>query len=324
MHRPEITLSGLDSTALTRPRRTREVGFLPSRQRDFRPSRLGGCRKLRSPLPPRLRRTPPASPEPAWRQRAIERSTQSARFRAAKRVQRFLTRPARSSPRRSRPSSPSKRSSTGPSSRCAASTSTSTASTSCSSPCSRRRWTVRRTGCARSTAEGDPLDRLQAAVLLLYELCSPGPRSRCSRCSRSSPSASWSTTRTRSRPPTPPVVEYIASIVEDAGGRRPAPPGPAPPVGRRIVLQAATVTAGAQRSAGRQPITGEEVWEFCLHAIVPDERRVAAEGLRPRPAEAGRPTRAAASENWFSLTRNDLSSVGNVRYRRPCMIGRPT
>src|SRR4051794_16488062 len=31
-----------------------------------------------------------AGPEPAWRQRAIDRSTQSARQRAAKRVQRFL------------------------------------------------------------------------------------------------------------------------------------------------------------------------------------------------------------------------------------------
>jgi hypothetical protein len=66
-----------------------------------------------------------------------------------------------------------------------------------------------------------------------------------------------------------PQVEYFASIVEqaaEAGLLRPGRP-------RRIaaiVLQTATVTAG-RSSGGRQPITGEEVWQFCLHAIVPDD-----------------------------------------------------
>jgi hypothetical protein len=66
-----------------------------------------------------------------------------------------------------------------------------------------------------------------------------------------------------------PLFEYMVGITEaaaDAGLLRAGKP-------RRlaaIVLQAATTTAG--RSGGvRQPITGEEMWEFCLHAIAPDE-----------------------------------------------------
>ena len=37
-----------------------------------------------------------------------------------------------------------------------------------------------------------------------------------------------------------------------------------------IVLQSATTTAG-RSAGGRQPITAAEMWEFCLHAIAPDD-----------------------------------------------------
>ena len=66
-----------------------------------------------------------------------------------------------------------------------------------------------------------------------------------------------------------PLVEFFQSIVEDAaavGLLRPGRP-------RRIVsiiLQTATMTA-VRSAGGRQPITGEEVWDFVEHAIVPDE-----------------------------------------------------
>ena len=40
------------------------------------------------------------------------------------------------------------------------------------------------------------------------------------------------------------------------------------------MLQTATVMAG-RNGGSRQPITGDEMWEFCVHAIVPDN--VAAE-----------------------------------------------
>ena len=72
--------------------------------------------------------------------------------------------------------------------------------------------------------------------------------------------------------PSLPLVDYVAEIVEQIGqagllreGRR------TPRRMAAIVVQAATVTAG--RSSGvRQPITGEEIWQFCLHAIVPDHK----------------------------------------------------
>lgn len=118
-----------------------------------------------------------------------------------------------------------------------------------------------------ATAEGDPLDRLRAAVLLLYELCAPG---------RVSVQPLFSEFAQRLLIDHPdevasayaPQVEYIASIVEeaaDAGLLRPGRP-------RRLaamVLQTATVTAG-RSAGGRQPITGDEIWRFCLHAIAPD------------------------------------------------------
>ena len=37
-----------------------------------------------------------------------------------------------------------------------------------------------------------------------------------------------------------------------------------------IVLQTATTTAG-RSGGGRQPITADEFWMFCLHAIAPDD-----------------------------------------------------
>ena len=119
-----------------------------------------------------------------------------------------------------------------------------------------------------ATAEGDPLDRLEQAVLLLYELCSPG---------RMSVQPLFSDFALRLAVDHPeelalayaPQVDYLASIVEDAAALGLLRPGRA----RRfaaIVLQTATVTAG-RAPGGRHPITGTEVWEFCLHAIAPDE-----------------------------------------------------
>ncbi len=65
-----------------------------------------------------------------------------------------------------------------------------------------------------------------------------------------------------------PVIEYIASIVQDAAAADLLRPG-RPHRLASIVLQTATITAG--RTSGGQPISGDEVWEFCLHAIVPDD-----------------------------------------------------
>lgn len=209
-----------------------------------------------------------ASAEPVWRQRAIDRSTQPARLRAAKRVQRFLN-----------------------SAREIIAEKDSTEFT-VQEVVDRSKQSLRSfyqyfdgkhelllslfeeemdLAVARLrevSADGEPLDRVKAAVQLLYELCSPGRASVqplffefAQRLLVDHPeevAASYA-----------PVIEYMTSLIEECAAAnllRPARP-------RRlaaIVLQTATTTAG--RSGGaRQPITADEFWAFCLHAIAPDD-----------------------------------------------------
>ena len=119
----------------------------------------------------------------------------------------------------------------------------------------------------RVTIEGDPLDRLEQTVLVLYELCSPSERSEqplflefAQRLLVTHPSEVASAYA--------PLLEYIVSMVEEAGDAGLLRPG-RPRRLAAIVLQAATTTAG-RSAGGRQPITASEMWEFCLHAIAPD------------------------------------------------------
>jgi len=116
------------------------------------------------------------------------------------------------------------------------------------------------------SATGDPLERLRDAVLLLYELSSPR------RVSEQPLFADFAQRLVADHPDDvtkayAPVVEYIASIVEAAADEGLLRPG-RPHRMATIVLQTATVMAG--RGVGSQPITGDEVWTFCVHAIVPD------------------------------------------------------
>ncbi len=120
-----------------------------------------------------------------------------------------------------------------------------------------------------ATAEGNPLDRLEQVVLMVYDLCAPG------RVSEQPLFAEFAQRLLVDHPEEvvaaySPLYEYVAEIVEqvgEAGLLREGRP-------RRlaaVVLQAATVTAGRSTGVDR-PITGEEVWRFCLHAIVPDHK----------------------------------------------------
>ncbi len=117
------------------------------------------------------------------------------------------------------------------------------------------------------TAAGEPLDRLRDTVLMLYDLCAPG------RLSVQPLFADFAQRLIVDQPDDvsaayAPVIEYIASIVHDAAAADLLRPG-RPHRLATIVLQTATITAG--RTSGGQPISGDEVWEFCLHAIVPDD-----------------------------------------------------
>ncbi len=128
-----------------------------------------------------------------------------------------------------------------------------------------------------ASSEGEPLDRLERVTRDLYELCAP---------SRVSTQPLFSEFALRLLVDHPeevaasfaPLINYIGEVIgaaADAGLLRPGSP-------RRmaaIVVQTAAITAGRDAGA-RKPITGDEVWEFCLHAIVPDS--VADEHLRSR------------------------------------------
>lgn len=120
-----------------------------------------------------------------------------------------------------------------------------------------------------ATAEGGPLDRLEQVVLMVYDLCAPG------RVSQQPLFAEFAQRLLVDHPEEvvaaySSLYEYVAEIVEqvgEAGLLREGRP-------RRlaaVVLQAATVTAGRSTGVDR-PITGEEVWRFCLHAIIPDHK----------------------------------------------------
>ena len=205
----------------------------------------------------------------AWRDRAIERSTRSARDRAAKRVQQFLN-----------------------ATREVIATKASTEFT-VQEVVDQSKQSVRSfyqyfdskhelllvlfeeemgiavTRIREATAAGDPLDRLEQVVLMVYELCAPG------RVSDQPLFAEFAQRLLVDHPEEvvaaySPLYEYVAEMVEQVGKAGLLREG-RPRRLAAIVLQAATVTAG--RSTGvRQPITGEEVWKFCLHAIVPDHK----------------------------------------------------
>lgn len=205
----------------------------------------------------------------AWRDRAIERSTKTARERAAKRVQQFLdaTREVIAAK---------------------ASTEFTVQEVVDQSKQSVRSFYqyfdskhelllvlfeeemgIALARIREATADGDPLDRLERVVLMLYDLCAPG------RVSEQPLFAEFAQRLLVDHPEEvvaayAPASEYVAEIVEEIGEAGLLREG-RPRRLAAIVLQTATVTAG--RSTGvRQPITGEEVWQFCLHAIVPDHK----------------------------------------------------
>jgi AcrR family transcriptional regulator len=214
--------------------------------------------------------------EPAWRQRAIDRSTQAVRQRAAKRVQRFLN--------------------------SAREIITEKASTEITvqEVVDRSGQSLRSfyqyfdgkhelllalfeeemfiaAGRLRDmSADGDPLQRLRAAVIVLYDLCSPNIQS-------AQPLLSEFASRLMVDHPEEvsaayaPAFEYMASIVEEAAREGLLRTGH-PRRMANLVTRAATTIAGRTANTGAQPITGEEVWSFCLRAIVPDDI-AAAHGL---------------------------------------------
>lgn len=211
--------------------------------------------------------------QPAWRERAIERSTQSARQRAAKRVQRFLNAAREIIAEKG------------------------SIEFTVQEVVDRSKQSLRSfyqyfdgkhelllglfeeemelaaRRFREATANGDPLERLRAAITMMVEAGRPGSDD-------VQPLFFEFAQRLMIDHPDEvaqayaPVFDYLVAIVEaaaDEGLLRPGRP-------RRlaaIVLQTATSIA-ARSGAGASStqvhrIKPEEVGEFCLHAIVPDE-----------------------------------------------------
>ena len=221
--------------------------------------------------------------EPSWRQRAIDRSTQSARLRAAKRVQRFLN--------TAREIIADKQS----------------IEFTVQEVVDRSKQSLRsfyqyfdgkhglllalfeeETDLAvkrfrESVVAGDPLDRMREAILLLYELASPG------RISVQPLFADFAQRLVVDHPDDvaaafTPLLAFFRSIVDDAAAAGLLRPG-RPSRVVSIVLQTATMTAGRD-AGGHLPISGDEVWDFILHAIVPDEVLAARAKATKAPARS--------------------------------------
>lgn len=130
-----------------------------------------------------------------------------------------------------------------------------------------------------ATVDGDPLDRLERAVTFIYDLCTPDRASEqplfyefAQRLLVNHPD---DVTRAYA-----PLFEHIVAMTDDAAGAGLLREG-SPRRMAAIVLQAATTTAG-RTGATRQPITSEEMWSFCLHAIAPDDVAKAHQGSSRR------------------------------------------
>jgi hypothetical protein len=149
--------------------------------------------------------------------------------------------------------------------------------------------------------DGDPLERLRAAVLILYEQTSVHRGAlqplffefaqRLMATHAEEVARAWA-----------PLYEHVTSIVADAAEAGVLRPG-RPRRFAMMVMQTATATAerslaGVATSA--PPLPGEEVWEFCLHAIASldvlaarAERREAAASLVAARADD------EGGERWF-------------------------
>jgi AcrR family transcriptional regulator len=211
--------------------------------------------------------SPGGAGDAAWRERAIERSTRGARQRAAKRVQQFLD-AARE-----------------------IITEKSSIEFTVQEVVDRSKQSLRsfyqyfdgKHGLLLAlfeeevaevvvrlrdvTEDGDPLERLEQAVLVLYELCSPN------RTSIQPLFFDFAQTLLVTHPAEVaqayvPLFDYMVSLTEDAAAADLLRPGK-PRRQAAMILQAATTTAG-RSGVGSHPITAEEMWEFCLHAVVPD------------------------------------------------------
>ncbi|MEH0421304.1 TetR/AcrR family transcriptional regulator [Streptomyces sp. B21-083] len=241
---------------------------------------------------------PVETPEPAWRQRAVERSTRAAKLRAEQRVQRFLDAAHELIADKG------------------------TTDFTVQEVVERSRQSLRSfyqhfdgkhelllalfedalsksaTEIRESAATGrDPLARLKIAVELLYDSCKP-------RTGRQSPLfTDFAIQLLVSHPDQVasahlPLLSYFVELVEEAatGGQVTVSK---PRRTASLIMQTAMFTAQAPTApvgAHPSPISVEEVWEFCLGGITGGAASTPAPTDSPEPAAASTAKKTGAAK----------------------------
>ena len=250
--------------------------------------------------------------EPAWKQRAVERSTRAAKLRAEQRVQRFLDAAQ------------------------AIMTAKGNTDFTVQEVVDRSRQSLRSfyqhfdgkhelllalfedalrraTDQIRAAATGqsDPLDRLKVAVQLLFELSRPDPAARSARCSPTSRRSCCSPTRPRSGSPTPRCSDLLTELMTEAERRGRTARRHRAPARRRPDDADGHVHRAVQRRPrrrGRAPAQRRRG----LGLLRPRLRRLTARGSaeyrhRPRPPS---PHPAAPGERRRHAVRQPLQLAG--------------
>jgi AcrR family transcriptional regulator len=204
--------------------------------------------------------------EPAWRQRAVERSTKAAKLRAEKRVQRFLDAAQ------------------------AIITEKGTTDFTVQQVVDRARQSLRSfyqhfdgkhelllalfeeallhaTEQIRAAADGqaDPLDRLKAAVQRLYELSGPDPAERRPLFTDLAPQLQ-AAHRAEVSTAHAPLLALLTGLMTQAGQAGQLHPGTKPARAAALTMQTVMFIAQANVvSPGENddPASADEVWEFC-------------------------------------------------------------
>jgi AcrR family transcriptional regulator len=211
-----------------------------------------------------------AGEEPAWKQRAVERSTKAAKLRAEQRVQRFLDAAQ------------------------AIITKKGTTDFTVQEVVDRSRQSLRsfyqhfdgkhelllalfedalrRAGeqlRAAASGQSDPLDRLKVAVELLFELCRPDPTAQRPLFSDFAPQLLVSHPA-ETKVAHAPLLALFTELMADAAAAGQLRAGVNPHRMAALTMQTVMFVAqssGAPDEVTTHPITSEEAWDFCLNGF---------------------------------------------------------
>lgn len=222
-------------------------------------------------MPPKTNPSPStANDEPAWKQRAVERSTKTARLRAEQRVERFLDAAQ------------------------AIITEKGTTDFTVQEVVDRSRQSLRsfyqhfdgkhelllalfEDALRRSSDQiraaaaghGTPLERLKVAVQLLFELCRPDPTAQRPLFTDFAPQLLLRHPN-EVRVAHAPLLDLLAELMTDAADAGELRAGVKPRRAAALTMQTVMFTAqsaGASDDDNTHPITADEIWDFCARGF---------------------------------------------------------